>query len=509
MLFNSLPFLILFLPIVWLGFQVFARLRPGAAALWLVGTSLAFYGWWNPAYLILLCASILFNYAAGAVILRLADRRGQQHIALTLGVAANLGLLCYYKYLFPLLHLADQFGLHLVAPDASVILPLGISFFTFTQIGYLIDCKAGITAGGRFLDYCLFVTFFPHLIAGPILHHREMMPQFASAETWRFDVRKMAVGLSIFFIGLAKKDLIADYFATSAIDGFSHAANLGLMAAWSTVLCYSVQLYFDFSGYSEMAVGLALMFNVRFPANFDSPYKSASIIDFWQRWHITLTRYLNLYLYNPIALWVTRRRAEKGRMVGRQGLKSTSGFLAMCAVPTLITMVLAGVWHGAGINYVIFGLLHAVYLIINHAWRLKKGKKHAAAAETGISRWVSVGWKVALTYLGVLIAQIFFRASSFAEAREILEGMVGLHSDGGVEIRAAKPLVLAFLLIWCAPNVLQIFEPWQPTLTKPSASVPAWMQWKPTLVWAVVIAVIALLAILGISGQSEFLYFQF
>ncbi len=375
MLFNSPLFLFIFLPLVWGGFRLWARINHRFAVAWLVAASLLFYGWWTPAYLILLCCSILFNYTTGVLIQKTLDKPSLQFAILTVGVAANLLLLGYYKYLFPLLHWLEAYGFHIVPPGASVILPLGISFFTFTQIGYLIDCKAAMTSGRRFLDYALFVSFFPHLIAGPILHHREMMPQFEDKETWKFDLNRVAVGLSIFFIGLAKKDVVADYFAVLARSTFDHPTSVNTLQAWAGVLSYSLQLYFDFSGYSEMAIGLAQLFNIRFPANFDSPYKSACIIDFWQRWHITLTRYLNLYLYNPIALAATRYRAVKGLPTGRAGLKTISGFFTMVAVPTLISMTLIGVWHGAGFQFVIFGLLHAGYLLINHVWRLLTHKK--------------------------------------------------------------------------------------------------------------------------------------
>jgi hypothetical protein len=278
MLFNSPLFLFLFLPLVWVGFHLSARLNHRFAVAWLVGASLLFYGWWTPAYLILLCGSILFNYTVGRLIQKTIEKPSLQFTILTVGVAANLLLLGYYKYLFPLLHWLEQFGFHLVPPNSSVILPLGISFFTFTQIGYLIDCRAALTSGRRFLDYALFVTFFPHLIAGPILHHREMMPQFEDKETWRFDPTRLAVGLSIFFIGLAKKDVIADYFAVTAQFTFDHPTGVTTLQAWGGVLSYSLQLYFDFSGYSEMAIGLALLFNIRFPANPEAVHYYTMIV---------------------------------------------------------------------------------------------------------------------------------------------------------------------------------------------------------------------------------------
>jgi len=310
MLFNSFTFLLLFLPFVLAGYHLCSAIEHRFAKGWLVGASLLFYGWWNPAYLFLLCGSILVNYAIGVLIQATVSRSAVQRTILFLGITANISLLGYYKYCFPLLHWISEHGILSIASEANVVLPLGISFFTFTQIGYLIDCQAGMTSKSSFLDYSLFVTFFPHLIAGPILHHREMIPQFESKEMMRFRLERISVGLAIFFVGLAKKVLIADRLSDAANNGFSRAGNLTPVEAWSTVFSYSMQIYFDFSGYSEMALGLAQLFNIRFPANFDSPYKSASLIEFWERWHMTLTRYLNLYLYNPIALWVIRHRMK-------------------------------------------------------------------------------------------------------------------------------------------------------------------------------------------------------
>jgi alginate O-acetyltransferase complex protein AlgI len=511
MLFNSLLFLLFFLPLAWGGFRLCSRIGHRFAAGWLVAVSLLFYGWWTPAYLLLLCGSIVFNYVLGVLIQRTVEKASLQQVILAFGITANLLLLGYYKYLFPVLHWVQQYGIQLVPPGTAVLLPLGISFFTFTQIGYLVDCKAALTSGRSIIHYALFVTFFPHLIAGPILHHREIMPQFENRGIWRFRLDNIAIGLSIFFIGLAKKDIVADNFATYANIGFSNPGGLTIMQAWSSACAYSMQLYFDFSGYSEMAIGLGLLFNIRFPANFDSPYKSPSIIDFWQRWHITLTRFLNLYLYNPIALWITRRRAERHLPVGRQGLKTFSGFLAMVAFPTFITMILIGIWHGAGLQFLAFGLLHAVYLGVNHTWRLLFHKKNAPQ-QVGPALWFSTVWKVLLTYLAVLVAQVFFRSPSVSDALTMLASMAGHHQfqpDFDLAINPKKKLVLAFLFVWFAPNVLQIFAPWEPTLSKPHALVPGWLQWKPNVAWAVAMGILATLAILAVSGQTEFLYFRF
>ncbi len=366
MLFNSHIFIFVFMPLALLAYYLLGRINHRAAGVSLVVSSLVFYTWWNPPFVLILMGSIAFNYSISHWITRNEGFDRRQSAILILGVAANLTVLVYYKYLFALVGFLDTIGATSLKID-PVLLPLGISFYTFTQIGYLIDCRQGMAKDRDFFDYCLFVTFFPHLIAGPILHHREIMPQFAKSETYRLSRRNMAVGLTIFIIGLAKKVLIADSLIQVSNGGFNAPGTLGLLPSWLTALSFSLQLYFDFSGYSDMAIGLAYMFNVRFPLNFNSPYKARSIIDFWQRWHMTLTRYLTLYLYNPMALSATRRRIARGAPILTRDAKTVGGFVNMIAIPIFITMVLAGVWHGAGLTFLIFGLLHGTYLIINHA----------------------------------------------------------------------------------------------------------------------------------------------
>ena len=321
MLFSSFIFLFGFLPAALAGFFVAGRFGRPATAGWLVVASLVFYAWWEPRFLAVLLGSILFNYAAAAAIRRLESMPRWQALLTALAIAANLLALIYYKYLFSIFGFLRSEGIMDVS-FAPVLLPLGISFFTFTQIGYLLDVKQGVSKVSTPLDYLLFVTFFPHLIAGPILHNREMMPQYADPDTFRFSATNLAVGLSIFTIGLVKKTVLADPVSSVVGPGFANPGALGLVGAWHVALSYSLQLYFDFSGYSDMAIGLARMFNIRFPLNFNSPYKAASIIEYWQRWHMTLTRYLTLYLYNPIALAATRRRVARGLPITRKGVRN-------------------------------------------------------------------------------------------------------------------------------------------------------------------------------------------
>lgn len=400
MLFNSFEFLLAFLPVALVGFFALGRAfgrRPALA--WLVFASLFFYSWWNPAYLLLILGSIAVNYAIGVRLLR-----APSHTLLALGVTFNLGLLGWFKYAHFLANSLNAVG-GIEITLAPILLPLAISFFTFQQIGWLVDARHGLVEDRGLLGYSLFVTFFPQLIAGPIVHHGETMPQFARAEVVRPDPGNLATGLAVFVVGLFKKVALADQVALYASPMFA-AAYAGvaptLFEAWGGALAYTFQLYFDFSGYSDMAIGLALMMNVRLPINFDSPYKAVNIIDFWRRWHMTLSRFLRLYLYIPLG---GNRRGELRRHVN-----------------LMIVMLLGGLWHGAAWTFVLWGGLHGLFLIVNHAWhhlRLRLG--HDLDRSTLVGR---VAGRT-LTFLVVVIAWVPFRAESFEAAAAVLAGMTG------------------------------------------------------------------------------------
>ena len=352
-----------------------------------------FYGWWNPVYLGLILGSILFNYAVGFSLL------GRPHkLTLFLGVAGNLGVLGYFKY-------ANFFIDNINALTSNdiileqIILPLGISFFTFQQITYLVDAYRGETREYNFLHYCLFVVFFPQLIAGPIVHHKEMLPQFAKDALYGLKSRNLAVGFTIFIIGLFKKVVLADgiaVHATSVFAGAEHGVYLTFFEAWGGALAYSFQLYFDFSGYSDMAIGLARMFGIRLPLNFNSPFKATSIIDFWRRWHITLSRFLRDYLYIPLG---GNRKGEARRFTN-----------------LMIAMLLGGLWHGAGWNFVLFGLAHGTYIVICGAW--VKVKKNISDNSVIKSTVVANSIGRVITFLAVVLAFVPFRAESM-EGQEI------------------------------------------------------------------------------------------
>ncbi len=504
MLFTAAPFLIYFLPVVLTGFHLFGLVYRKAAILWLVFASLVFYGYWSPKYVFLLLGSVLMNFTISRSIAK-ATRPRLKNVWLLCGILLNLGVLCYFKYLFSLLGFLNR--IHAISHNlGSVILPLGISFFTFTQIAYLIDLAQGEAAPENLADYALFVTFFPHLIAGPFLHHKEIMPQLAGGKKLRLHSDDLLLGLSWFVLGLAKKLVIANHFARPADVAFGNVHRLTAESAWLGLLCYSMQLYFDFSGYSDMAIGLARMFSIRFPMNFNSPFKAAGIIEFWQRWHMTLTRYITLYLYNPISLHVSRTRLAEGKKVSRKAARTPRGFLAMIAWPTIATMFVAGVWHGAGLQFVIFGVLHGIYICVNHAWRLLRRDSDAVVAQ---HRFVTKAMSVLLTYLCVIVALVFFRANSTLDACSFIAGLTGFHSlaaDG--LLPSYSWLVLAlFPVVWFLPNTQEIMG--QVEAARAPGRINIGLAWQRSWQWSLAIGLLFLVSLLFASTSASFLYFQF
>jgi D-alanyl-lipoteichoic acid acyltransferase DltB (MBOAT superfamily) len=526
MLFNSYLFLLLFLPVALAGHYAAGAISLRLAAVWLCLTSFVFYGWWNPQFVALLALSIAFNYLVSLLILHLNGRDRLQGLVTGVGVALDLAALFHYKYFATLFNFLGEWGLTQGGMH-ELILPLGISFFTFTQIGYLLDCRSGIVKERSLLSYVLFVTFFPHLIAGPILHHKEMMPQFAQRDNYRFRAENLSVGGALFVIGLAKKVLLADEIAPYADAGFAAPGELQFWAAWGTSISYALQLYFDFSGYSDMALGLARMFGIRFPLNFNSPYKAASIIDFWARWHMTLTRYLTAYLYYPVAMAVSRAREKRGLSVGSSAARSPGGFAATIVLPTVFTMGLAGIWHGAGLQYLVFGLLHAFYLSVNHGWRIfVVSRKPAAARKSSLAGHALC---VAITFVAVIVAQAFFRAHGVGDALLLLQGMAGLRGvealeslshAGGLAAGDAWRLalghhlqlflvLLALAIAWFTPNAHQILGRYSPAMFKPQEAPRAWMRWRPSPAWLAATLFLLFLCLVNLHKETRFLYFQF
>ncbi len=481
MLFNSHLFLFGFLPLTWAGFYLLGRTGsrgPWLAASWLALASLFFYGYWSTQYLWLLGLSIVFNYLVG---LSLARQSAYRHVLLILGLSGNLAALAYYKYANFFVSNLNQLG-GLGLDWAEVVLPIGISFFTFTQIAFLVDVYKGVASEYRFVHYVLFVTYFPHLIAGPILHHKEMMPQFANPATYRINAVMLATGLSWFSIGLAKKVLLADSlagFVDPVFDAADRGLFVGFFEAWSGATAYSLQLYFDFSGYSDMAVGLSMLFGVKLPLNFNSPYKAASIIDFWRRWHMTLSRFLRDYLYIPLG---GNRKGKPRRYLN-----------------LMITMLLGGLWHGAGWTYALWGVLHGFYLILNHTWRAAVGRtllvqgyeRHPMAFQLA---------GIVITYLAVVLAWAVFRAQTIGGAGQMLSAMIGLHgfTDDAPDSKLLVYMVLGLGICWFLPNTQELLEYRNKLLS-----------WKPSAGWAWALGLIFSFSVFSLSRYSPFIYFQF
>ena len=520
MLFNSYEFLFLFLPTVLLGFHLIGKRGHYRLAIaWLIGASLFFYGWWNPAYLSLLLFSVLFNYSIGISLINTSGRKLLNKTILTIGISANLVILGYFKYAnFFVDNLNVLSDTNLILNE--VILPLAISFFTFQQIAYLVDAYRGKTKEYNFLHYCLFVTFFPQLIAGPIVHHKEMLPQFAKDAVYKLRSKHLAIGITIFALGLFKKVVLADgvsIYATPVFDAAEAGIILTFFEAWSGALAYTFQLYFDFSGYSDMAIGIARMFGIRLPLNFNSPYKATSIIDFWRRWHITLSRFLRDYLYFSLG------GSRKGKIRRHINL--------------MITMILGGLWHGAGWTFILWGGLHGFYLIVNHGWRgLFNNRKNTRLGS--FCAW-------AITFLVVVISWVPFRAESIFGANNLLQAMTGVNGislpvslestfvnyglsslvnlftfngmfNNGLYSDNFIAICWIFLLLLIStffPNTQQLmrnhkpaFETYKGELTRWSYK---WIEWEKTTSWALFTSIILTISILSLSGESEFLYFQF
>lgn len=493
MLFNSYEFIFLFLPLTFIVFFTLSKYRlTRIATAWLAIASLVFYGYWNPPYLILLLISITWNYLMGDRIscIELGSRRAK--ILLWVGISFNLILIIYYKYAGFLIGSVNQV-IHTDLPVSDIILPLAISFYTFTQIAYLVDAYRGETKNARydFLTYSLFVSFFPQLIAGPILRHDELIPQLRRGRFFILYDKNIARGLLLFSLGLCKKVLIADNLSPWVGPIFANTADVTFIEAWVGALSYSFQLYFDFSGYSDMAIGLGWLFNINLPINFNSPYKATSISDFWRRWHMTLSNFLRDYLYIPLG---GSRKGEIRRYVN-----------------LMITMLLGGLWHGAGWTFVVWGGLHGLYLSINHWWR-----------KWGISLPKFFAWLI--TFIAVVFSWVLFRSPTFSDALELLQAMVGMKglvlpgeptgklsmlTQFGIQLpgwrslvyipqtagKQSLTLVVLVALIFattCLPNTQQIME-----------------RFKPTWWWAMFVGGLTAYCLLCLNQVSEFLYFQF
>lgn len=501
MVFSSLEFIYLFLPPVLIGFLCLRALRMETAIIWwLIMASLVFYMCWSPKHLILLLLSVGCNY-----LIHLHLKKSKSKVILTLGIIANLLMLGVFKY-------ADFFignfnaitGIE--APELGLILPLAISFYTFQQVSFLRDTYQDKLVNCDFKKYALFVTFFPQLIAGPIVMQRDTIPQFNMDNFSNRYVTNIMAGATLFSIGLFKKIILADGIAPMANAVFTIAdqgANVPMEAAWLGAIAYTFQIYFDFSGYCDMALGLALMFGIRLPINFNSPYRSLSIVEFWRRWHITLSRFLRDYLYIPLG-------------GNKSGLLGTRGNLA-------ITMLLGGLWHGAGWNFIIWGALHGGYLMINHIW---SGSNLGQSFRTTINTYVYATFAWSITMVAVILAWVFFRAETFTGATIMLQSMFGLTEYIGIRTwqeivpdfeLAPYLLLLMTMIVVLLPNSIEFTSKYRPVLdTAKEIGRPLFkafqFRWSPRPVWAISFMAIALASIIQIyrlNDLTEFIYFNF
>lgn len=453
------------------------------ATFWLTLMSFFFYGWWDFHYIPLLFGSICFNYLVGQKI-EATNVQKNRKIWLYLGIAGNVMLLGMFKYTGFCLDTINLLTGNYIFVVPQIVLPLGISFFTFTQTAYLVEVYRKETESGSFLTYCEFVTIFPHLIAGPIINHREMLPQFTMAKNFVLDYRNVAMGICLFSMGLFKKVAIADHLSPWVANIFSRADSLTLLEAWIGAISYTFQLYFDFSGYSEMAIGLGLMFNLQLPVNFNSPYQARSIIDFWRRWHMTLGLWVKNYLYIPMG---GNRNGEFKKMRN-----------------LFVAMLIIGLWHGAGWTFVIWGGMHGVLLMLNHQWR-----------RLNIALPKAFNW--ALTFLCVVICWVFFRADNFHDAWAILYAMVNVQNfalpsvyeqnlgfmtnlgwhfiywDTGASFsKQVRELLLILIVLATCTNPVSLLK-----------------YYKPNYLWLIVTLSLLLFSLYSLNAYTEFLYFQF
>jgi D-alanyl-lipoteichoic acid acyltransferase DltB (MBOAT superfamily) len=523
MLFSSYPFIFGFLPLALLLFYGAARLGRMPAMITLAALSLGFYAYWRVEDLWVLLFSITFNYLLGGQIQR--DRRAERFTRmrwlLRFGVTVDLAMLIYFKYTGFIIENIDMAaGTNWTL--GHIILPLGISFFTFQKIAYLADSARGEADKTGFIEFGLFASFFPQLIAGPISHYKEIIPQFSARLFGTPLAKNLLVGTVMFAIGLFKKVIIADSIANYLNPLYTAAAanhgGIDFFTGWTIAISYTLQLYFDFSGYSDMAIGLARMFGVRLPINFHSPLRAASIIDYWRRWHMTLQRFIVTYVFTPLSVPFNRFAIERG-------LTGWPAFGFAVAIPSFLTFFVMGVWHGAGWGFVVYGLLNAIYVSVNEAWRERRKRRRRALRklkqtlpEPGLAERV---FYHVLTLACVFVGNMFFRALTFGDGAAIFQGMFGLHGFDQPALFAGMtpPLLfveaaLAAVIVALFPNTQQIMARFRPAvnwrLWKTEAPALLRWRWRPT---AGGIAFAGVALFFGVAviqrGQAIFLYFNF
>jgi alginate O-acetyltransferase complex protein AlgI len=505
MSFTSYQFILVFLPLAYIGFITAHRFGGWQWAInFLAVLSLVFYAMFGFSLLLILLASLWFNYAAGNIITCLGNNPAVARNSLLGAIGINLALLGYLKYTNFFIDVANQVSGSGFAHH-DILVPLGVSFFTFIQIGYLIDAYNGQLLKHDLARYIVFAAFFPCITAGPLVMQREMMEQMDNPQQPAFDLRRLIVGMTMFGMGLFKKVVLADSiapFANQVFDGAANGAALDPANAWIGALCYTLQLYFDFSGYSDMAIGLGTVFGIKLPLNFDSPFKATNISDFWRRWHMTMTRFFTNYIYSGLAMKGMRSGSRWG--VGRVGR-----FVLVAAMPSIVTFIVAGVWHGSGWNYVIYGLMHGIAIATFLAWREFAGIKLPAI----------VGW--AITMFAVVCGLVMFRSADVPTALTILANMTGASTSIGSAIGAAfvldqaqalSMIVLFGSITLLLPNTQQILHHDWPTVdVKPltTALDAGLLAWKPALGSAFVSACLFTVALTSIGSGSSFLYYKF
>ncbi len=481
MLFNSYLFIGLFLPVTLLGYYILGRADSDKVPkFWLLICSFFFYSYWNVSYLGLILASVFINYIS---VRGMQSKDSYRKPFFLLGMFFNLGLLGFFKYYDFFLYNVN----YIFSSDVGylkLLLPLGISFFTLQQLAYLVDVYQGISKNKSFIDYALFVSFFPQLIAGPIVHHSDLIPQFAKKENLKFNTDRFSIGVFIFCLGLAKKVLIADTFAEFSNDGFGADDPLHLFWAWGASLSYTFQLYFDFSGYSDMAIGLGHMFNIRIPENFNSPLKSKNIIEFWTRWHITLSQFFTAYVFTPVVR-----------------LMPKLNFHTM-VLGSFIAMLISGIWHGAGWTFILYGVMHGIAIVINHYWKKRKIK---------MPGWLAVF----LSFNFINISFTMFRANSVEQAIQVYSGMLGFNGVTFPKGIISREFIhnAGFKLTHHMTNnenlnllmiMLFIF-----VVLKTKNSMAMMKEFKPNNMTALVTAGLFVFCLFGLNRLSEFIYFNF
>lgn len=509
MLFNSYLFLLLFFPITLLGYYL-ARKNSIRSTAWLIVASIVFYSIGDAHSLPILLTSITANYFLGKNILATEKFK---YLKLMIGISINLVFIGYFKYMNFFIEnintAGSYFGYTTQLEIKEILLPIGISFFTFTQIAFLIDCYNSKLKSISFIEYLLLVTYFPHLIAGPILHHKEIIPQLNIVKNQSFNIRNIEIGFFIFTVGLIKKILLADTLSQYADSIFNMLGTPdfqpSFFLSWFGAICYTLQLYFDFSGYSDMAIGISLVFGIYLPKNFNSPLKSLNIIKFWQNWHMSLTNYVKAYLYTPIALRFMR--------VGL-GKNIYKNFLYCEATPTIITFTILGLWHGANWTFIIFGLMHGTFIVINHLWQKVKL----------LTLHKTISWSI--TFASVIFSFVIFRSSNVEHAILMYRGMLGLNNiylpnflvelinfgttskDGIWQGLITKQAATQMILCISVCMVITLLMPNLNSLTdkKPCNNVLPLMKNKAIHFF---LGILLGLCLISINKTSPFLYFQF